>query len=193
MSANGFEPGKLLLLLRHPGNSRRLEPADDWLYGVIGAAIGVAGFALWAWAEQSGIRSTLSFFGSLLFSTALQQAIVGELIWLGILSIILLTALLAIAGNRMGGRKRNWMEAIAYCGGAQVWFGAAFAVCAIVGLVLWKVSLVLAVVLLLLDLNWLTLQAMELHAVEDGKRLQFLCTVLGIYASLMALALSGLF
>lgn len=193
MSSNGFEPKKLLSLLRHPGNSRKLEPTDDWLYGVIGSAIGIVGFALWAWAEQSGIRRSLSLFASFMFSAVLQHSVVGKLLWLGILSIILLTALLGIAGNRMGGRNRNWMEVVACYGGAQAWFGAAYAISAVVGLGLWKVSIVLMAALLLLNLNWLTTQAMDFHEVEDGKRLAFLGLVLGIYASLMMVVMSWLF
>jgi len=193
MSSQGFEPKKLLSLIRNPGNSRNLTPHDDWLYGVIGAAIGVAGFTLWAWAEQSGIRRTLSLFADLVFSAVISGSSIGKLLWVGILSIIVLSALLTIAGNRIGERKRSWMEAAAYYGGAQVWFGVAMGLNALIALVLWKVSLMLMLALLLLNLNWLLTQASELHEVGSGRKLLFLGIVIGIYAALLAVATAWTF
>lgn len=188
MSAQGFEPKKLLSLIRNPGNSRQLEPQDDWLYGVMGAAIGVAGFTLWAWAELSGVRRTLSLFADLVFSAVVSGSSIGKLLWTGILSIVFLSALLTIAGNRLGRRKRDWMEAAAYYGGAQAWFGIAMGLNALVGLVLWKVSLMLMLALLLLNLNWLLAQASELHEVESGRKLLFPGIVIGLYAAVLSVA-----
>lgn len=193
MSAQGFEPKKLVSLIRNPGNSRQLEPQDDWLYGVIGAAIGVAGFTLWAGAELSGVRRTLSLFADLVFSAVVSGSSIGKLLWTGILSIVVLSAVLTIAGNRLGGRKRGWMEAAAYYGGAQAWFGIAMGLNALVALVLWKVSLMLMLALLLLNLNWLLAQASDLHEVGIGRRLPFLGVVIGVYAAILSVAVAWTF
>jgi hypothetical protein len=185
MSASGFEPKKLLSLLRNPNNSLKLEPKDDWLYGFIGAALGVAGFAFWVWTVQMGFIHSLSLIADFVLNAAVGSTPTARLFWVGIVSIIVLVTVLTIAGNRMGGRKRSWMEAAAYHGGTQTWFGAAYFVNGIIALAVWKISLVLILALLFLNLSVLVTQAAELHEVAGGRRFAYLGLVLGIYVTVV--------
>ncbi|MBW5447415.1 hypothetical protein GE107_15260 [Cohnella sp. CFH 77786] len=186
MSAPGFEPRKLLGLVIHPDNSLKLEPKDDWLYGVVGAAMGTVGFAFWVWAVHFGFVRSLTVFADLIYTALVGSSPTGRFLWIGIVSIIALIAVLSIAGNRMGGRKRNWMEAVAHLGGAQAWFGAAFAVNGLVALALWKISMVLMLSLLLLNLVVLVSRAADLHEVGSARRFAYAGLSLVIYATAVA-------
>jgi len=188
LSAPGFEPDKMLSLIRHPNNSLKLNPEQDWLYGIIGAAMGVVGFTFWFWAAQRSMIRSLSLFEDLVYGAAVGKLPWGKLLGLGVLSMVLLTAVMTVAGNRIGGRKREWMEAIAFHGGAQAWFGAAFAVTGVIGLWLWKPSLLIMLALLLLNLALLLARSIELHEVEGGRLFAFLGTVMGIYAAVVGIA-----
>ncbi|WP_164472604.1 hypothetical protein [Cohnella candidum] len=181
MSAPGFEPKKVLGLIKHPNNSMKLEPKDDWLYGFIASAIGILGFAIWFWALQNGFVRSLSFFADLVYSAAIGGASVGKSLWAGIVSIIVIVVVLTAAGNRLGESKRGWMEASAYLGGTQAWFGAAYLVNGLIAFVLWKFSLVLMIGLLLLNLCTLLFAAVELHEVTSGRRFVFFGIVIGVY------------
>jgi hypothetical protein len=185
MSASGFEPKKLLSLLKHPNNSLKLEPKDDWLYGFIGAALGVAGFAFWVWTVQMGFMHSLSMIADFVLSAAVGSSPTARFFWVAIVSIIVLVTVLTIAGNRMGRHKRSWMEAAAYHGGTQTWFGAAYFVNGIIALAVWKISLVLILTLLFLNLSVLVTQAAELHEVAGGRRFAYLGLVLGVYVTVV--------
>lgn len=190
MSARGFEPRKFLMLFYHPGNSRKLAPQDEWHYGAIGAAIGIAGFMLWAWAEQIGLRRNLSLFGGLVFGSLVSRTMLINLLWLSILSSAALATLLTVAGNRLGARKLGWKEAIAHCGGAQCWHGMALGINALLAIVSWKVSLTLTLGLFVLNISWLLSQAVELHELSADRKFAYMGLVMMIYIALLALMLS---
>lgn len=190
MSARGFEPRKLLSLFYHPGNSRKLVPQHDWHYGAIGAGVGVAGFMLWAWAEQTGIRRSLSLFGGLVFGSIVSRSTLVNLLWLSILSFTALVALLTLAGNRLGTRKLGWKEAAVYCGGAQAWYGMVLGLNALLAIVSWKVSLTFTLGLLLLNMSWLLSQSIELHGVCGERKFAYMGMVLIVYIAILLMMLS---
>lgn len=176
-----FDPRKLAELAKNPGNGRRLVPEEDWLLGIVGGVAGVLGFTFWVWAVQRGMRRSFNLFEDMVFTGVVGTAPVGAALWISIVSVAALIASLALLGNRLGAKKRGWMEIAAFQGGAQLWFGAAYFLCGIVSLAAWNVSVLAMGVLLLLNFYYLVSQAEELHEVDTRRKLPYLAACLGVY------------
>lgn len=186
---------KLLVLLKNPSASVRLQPATDWIYGAIGAAIGVIGMWFFVWAlkekitpDTSDIDGLGDLFGALgSFTRAFDSpfwsffgaASPGTYLILSICSIALVGVALTLLGNWIGGRKRSWLEAATYYGGSQVLFGAGLLVSGIVAFISAEFGSLLAALLLAVNLVTLVIQGLALHEVSRERVFQYVYSSVG--------------
>lgn len=167
MSGERFSanPRLLLALLRNPSAALALRGAEDLPLGLIGAAASVAGFYVWVLAVQNRIEHAMSFFSVLFVSRLFTPGLALKLLLLGLLSLLAVTASLSAVGNRLGRRKRSWIEIVTYQGSSQLMFGAGYLVSALTAFLSVRLSLALTGGLLLLSLLLLVIHALELHEV----------------------------
>ncbi|MCM3338980.1 hypothetical protein M3650_10130 [Paenibacillus sp. MER TA 81-3] len=86
---SAFDMKRAVQLMKHPTEASALQPASDWLYGVIAVAASAIGFALFAFSIFSGLMSMLNPFGAYLNA----GESIGLFIKLVLLYIITLAAL----------------------------------------------------------------------------------------------------
>lgn len=173
---------KLIGLLKNPTSSVKLQPATDWIYGVIGAVIGVIGFWFFVWAlhekttpDTSGVEGLGDLFGALgSLSKAFDSPFwslygsmgAGKYLILGVCAIVLAAVAFTIVGNWIGGRKRTWQEAATYYGGTQVQTGAGLIIAGILAFISAELGALVATLFLLLSLVVLVIQGLALHEVS---------------------------
>ncbi len=186
----GVDAQKLLTLLRNPTASQSLQPQTEWIYGAIGAASGVIGFALWSWLFREAIKSKLGIFdsiGRLMMTGAFGGDSTGKALLLGLFSIALLIGSLTLVGNWLGTRKLDWKEAVANLGGTQLAFGAAWLVTGLLSFISLQLSMLLCAFLLLVNLALLVGLAENLHEVRRERKFFFIVYSLAAYLLLMYL------
>ncbi len=180
--AANIDGQKLLGLLKNPTASVKLQPATDWIYGAIGAAIGVIGFWFFVWAlheettpDTSGVEGLGDLFGALgSLSKAFDSPFwslygsmgAGKYLILGICAIALAAVAFTLVGNWIGGRKRSWQEAATYYGGTQVQTGAGLIIAALLTFISAELGAFVATMFLLLSLVVLVIQGLALHEVS---------------------------
>lgn len=194
---------KLLALLKNPTASVRLQPATDWIYGVIGAVVGVIGFWFFVWMLREKITPDVDFgddLGGVLgalsslagldspFSSFFMALQPGEYLVLGVVSAVLVGAAFTLVGNWIGGRKRSWTEAATYYGGSQLLFGAGLIVAGILALISAKLGALVAALLLAINLIVLVIQALSLHEVSRDRVFQYVYSAVGSYGIVLYLA-----
>lgn len=195
---------KLLALLKNPTASVRLQPATDWIYGVIGAAVGVIGFWFFVWMLHEKVTPDTSDMGDLgdlfgalgsitrsfdsPFFSLFAPLSAGEYLVLAIISIALAGAAFTLVGNWIGGRKRSWTEAATYYGGTQLLFGAGLIVAGILALISAELGSLVAVLLLAINLITLVIQALALHEVNRDRVFQYVYSAVGGYGIVLYLA-----
>ncbi|CAI6044637.1 hypothetical protein [Cohnella sp. JJ-181] len=180
-------PRLLLALLRNPSAALALRGAEDLPIGLIGAAASVVGFYVWVLAVQNRVEHGLSFFSTLFMGGLFSAALAFKLLLLGLLSLLCVTASLSAVGNRLGRRKRSWIEIVTHQGGSQLMFGAGYLVSSVVAFLSVKLSLALTGGLLLLSLLLLVIHALELHEVE--RRDSFVAVTLSVAAYVVLFSL----
>lgn len=180
--AANIDTQKLLGLLKNPTASVKLQPATDWIYGVIGAAIGVIGFWFFVWAlheettpDTSGVEGLGDLFGALgsltrafdsPFWSLYGSMGAGKYLILAVCAIALAAVAFTLVGNWIGGRKRSWQEAATYYGGTQVQTGAGLIIAGILVFVSAELGALVATLVLLLSLVVLVIQGLALHEVS---------------------------
>lgn len=186
---------KLLVLLKNPLESLKLQPATDWIYAAISSAVGVIGFFFFVWAlrEQTrtsttndldGLFSGLANLARTVYSPfygVFGFASPGKMFLISIISIALIVGALTLVGNWIGGRKRSWLETATYLGGTQLLFGAGFIIAGIVAFISFELATVLGIAIIALSLIVLVLQALELHEISASRRFPFLYQSVGGY------------
>lgn len=194
---------KLLVLLKNPMASVRLQPATDWIYGVIGAVVGVIGFWFFVWMLKEkitpdfdigdglgGALSALSSFAYSIdspFSSLFMALSPGKYLILGVVSAALVGVAFTLVGNWIGGRKRSWTEAATYYGGTQLLFGAGLIVAGILALISAKLGALVAALLLAINLVVLVIQALALHEVSRERVFQYAYCSVGGYGVVLYL------
>ncbi|WP_027087907.1 hypothetical protein [Cohnella panacarvi] len=178
--AANIDGQKLLGLLKNPTASVKLQPATDWIYGVIGAAIGVIGFWFFVWAlhEETTPDFGDDFAGALGALASLGRAFdspfwslygamgAGKYLILGVCAIVLAAVAFTLVGNWIGGRKRTWQEAATYYGGTQLQTGAGLIIAGILTFISAELGALVATLFLLLSLVVLVIQGLALHEVS---------------------------
>ena len=177
--AANIDGQKLLGLLKNPTASVKLQPATDWIYGVIGAAIGVIGFWFFVWAlheettpKASGLGDLGDLFGSLTrafdspFWSLYGSMGAGKYLILAVCAIALAAVAFTLVGNWIGGRKRTWQEAATYYGGTQGQTGAGLLIAGILTFISAELGSLVATLFLLLSLVVLVIQGLALHEVS---------------------------
>ncbi|MFD0673421.1 hypothetical protein [Cohnella sp. GCM10027633] len=184
---------KLIGLLKNPSASVKLQPATDWIYGAIGAAIGVIGMWFFVWALKEKVTPDASDIDDLLggaFSSLLSAfdspfwsffgaVSPGTYLILSACSIALAAVALTLIGNWVGGRKRSWLEAVTYYGGSQVLFGAGLLVSGIVAFASAELGSLIAALLLAVNLVTLVIQGLALHEVSRDRVFQYVYASVG--------------
>ncbi|MEK0316297.1 hypothetical protein [Cohnella sp. 56] len=188
MSPNrmSLNPRSMLALLRNPSAALALRGAQDLPLGLLGAAASVLGFYIWVLAAQNRIEHALSFFSKLFVVSLFSGSLAFKLLLLALLSLIGLTAALSAVGNRLGARKRSWIEIVTCQGGSQLMFGAGYLVSAAVAFLSVKLSFALTGGLLILSLLLLAVQALELHEVERGRYFVYIALSVVLYVILFS-------
>ncbi|QJD83983.1 hypothetical protein [Cohnella herbarum] len=187
----GVDFQKLLELAKNPSSSLKLQPLTEWIYGAIGAVVGVLGFFIWIWAIQEEIKNELfGGLGNLVFLSLLGFTTPGKYLVIGIFSIALLVGSLTLIGNLLGAKKRSWMEAVTYQGSTQLLFGAGLIVAGLVAFVSLQLSMLLGVILLLINLLLVVTQAEDLHEVGRERRFLFIVYSIAAYMFLLFLVYS---
>ncbi|WP_239618288.1 hypothetical protein [Cohnella mopanensis] len=184
----GIDVQKLLALLKNPSSALKLQPLTEWIYGAIGAGVGVIGFFFWIWSIQEELKN--DFFGAignLVFLSLLGFTTPGKYLVIGIFSIALLVGSLTLVGNWIGGRKRSWMEAITFQGSTQLLFGAGWIVSGIVAFLSLQLSMLIGVILLLINLILAVTQAEDLHEVSRDRRFLYIVYSIAAYMFLLFL------
>ncbi|WP_256759925.1 hypothetical protein [Cohnella sp. WQ 127256] len=188
---SGIDVQKLLGLIKNPSSALQLQPLTEWIYGAIGAAVGVLGFFFWIWAAQEQLANDLfGNIGNLIFLSVISFALPGKSLVIGIFSIALLVGSLTLIGNRLGARKRNWMEAVTYQGSTQLQFGVGWIVCGVVAFLSLQLSMLIGVILLLICLLVVVTQAEDLHEVSRERRFLFIVYSVAAYSFLLFLVYS---
>lgn len=181
-----LNPRSMLALLRNPSAALALRGAQDLPLGVLGAAASVLGFYIWVLAAQNRIGHALSFFSSLFMGNLLSAGLAFRLLVLALLSLISLTVALSAVGNRLGARKRSWIEIVTHQGGSQLMFGTGYLVSAAVAFLSVKLSFALTGGLLILSLLLLAVHALELHEVERGHNFAYISLSVVLYVILFS-------
>ena len=184
---------KLLSLLKNPTSSVKLQPATDWIYGVIGALVGVIGFWFFVWAlkeettpdfgggdfaEALGALASLSVFDSPFWGLYGSMG-PGKYLILGVCAIALAAVAFTLVGNWIGGRKRSWQEAATYYGGTQVQTGAGLIVSGILVFISAELGALVATLLLVLSLIVLVIQGLALHEVSRERVFSYIYQSVG--------------
>jgi len=186
--ANGIDVQKLLELVKNPSAALKLQPLTEWIYGAIGAGVGVIGFFFWIWAIQEELKNDLfGGFGNLVFLSLLGFTTPGKYLVIGIFSIALLVGSLTLFGNWLGGAKRSWMEAVTIHGSTQLLFGAGWIVSGVAAFVSLQLSMLIGVILLLINLLLVVTQAEELHQVSRERRFLYIVYSVAAYMFLLFL------
>jgi len=186
----GVDAQKLLTLLKNPAASQSLQAQTEWIYGAIGAASGVIGFALWNWLFREAIKSKFGIFdaiGNLMVTGLFGIGSTGKFLLFGLFSIALLIGSLMTIGNWQGARKLDWKEAVAKLGGTQLAFGAAWIVAGLLSFISLQLSTLLCAFLLLVNLVLLVSLAQDLHEVRRERKLLYIVYSLAAYLLLMYL------
>jgi hypothetical protein len=182
----GVESGKLIDLLRNPSSALNLQPQKDWMYGAIGAIVGVIGFFFWIWCFQEAIKQKLfSVLGNLFLYSILGMATPGKYFLIGLFSVVLLVGTLTVLGNWQGARKRNWMEVVTLQGSSQLLFGAVWIVSGLLAFMSLQLSMLLGAAALLINLLLLVAQAQDFHEVSRERRFLYIVYAMGIYMLLL--------
>ncbi|MFC5531237.1 hypothetical protein [Cohnella yongneupensis] len=185
---------KLIGLLKNPTASVRLQPAVDWIYGVIGAAIGVLGFFFFVWAlknettpdvdagDLDGLFSALSSITTAWdspFFSLFGSLKSGEYLIVAVCAIVLAGVAFTLVGNWIGGRKRTWTEAATYYGGTQLMFGVGLFVSGIIAFISVELASFLGALLLVVSLLVLVIQALALHEVTRDRVFPYIYQSIG--------------
>lgn len=191
---DSIDSQKLLVLLKNPTASLKLQPATEWIYGAAGAAAGVVGFFVWMWFYRLALeREIEGFFGGLVsipLSAVFGLMSPGKFLLIGLFSIVLLVGSLTVIGNWQGARKRTWMEAVTYQGGTQLLFGVGWVVAGVVAFVSFSLSMLIGIAFLLLSLIVLVAQAADLHEISGERKFSFTAMSVGAYMILLYLVYS---
>ncbi|EFM10842.1 hypothetical protein PaecuDRAFT_2089 [Paenibacillus curdlanolyticus YK9] len=191
----------IVSLLKNPQQALKLQPAKDFIYGVLGVAASLLGFLIWAWIFGQKMESLLGdLFGGLFggFSdfddlgdysdgSSIGAAITGKLIVLGIISIIALFGSLWVVGNWKGERKHAFKDAITYLGAAQYTFGAGFVLAGVCSFINLRIAFIVLSVNLLTVLVTTVMHAVALWQVREDRRLTVVGLSVGLYLVLVAL------
>lgn len=193
----GVDVQKLIELMKNPSSSLKLQPVTEWIYGAIGAAVGVVGFFFWVWAIQESFKNQLKSslfggidFGNLVLYNLLGFTSPGKYLVISVFSIVLLAGSLMVIGNRLGARKRSWIETATFQGSTQLLFGAAWIVTGIIAFLSIQLSLLLGAIALLINLLVVLTQAEDLHEVGRDRRFLFIVYSIAAYMLLLFLVYS---
>jgi hypothetical protein len=193
---------KLIELLKNPTSSVRLQPAVDWIYGVIGAVIGAIGLFFFVWALKEKITPDLAVnnlgdLGKALsglgqaydspFFSLFTATSTGKYLILAVCAIVLAGVAFTLVGNWIGGRKRTWQEAATYYGGTQVLFGAGLIVSGLIAFISAELASLIAALLLVLSLIVLVIQGLALHEVSRERVFTYLYQSVGGFGVAMYL------
>lgn len=182
--------GKLFLrLLKNPDNSMRLHPEKDFLYGIIGILLSIAGFFMWALALQKHIQDSLSSILGVfdLFDRSTKGiSIAPNLLWLGLASILSLIGVLWGVGNWAGYRKYSLKEITTYLGAMQITSGVGFLVAAAFLFISYQLSILLVIFNLLITFVMTIMGAHDMYRINSDRRLQLIALTVGCYLILVS-------
>ncbi|WP_438447021.1 hypothetical protein [Gorillibacterium sp. sgz5001074] len=178
-----------------------LNPATDFIYGLIGMGASLAGFFIWGLALKKklvdSISGTVGSVGKDLFGNSFKSAVseVGSkvplatnLLLLGIISLLVLFGALWLLGNWKGQVKMGWKEIVTYLGTMQLPFGAAYAAAAILAFLSLKLSLLLVAVGLLTALLMTCFGAQEIYQYSKEQRFAQYGMSMALYAVIVLVA-----
>lgn len=179
---------KLLALLRNPSAGLALRGVEDFPYGVAGAGLSIVGFFLWVLSVQHQIKRAISFLYDIAVIPFAGYGAAFKYLLLAVLSLAALAASLSLVGNRLGRRKRAWIEVVTHQGASQLLFGAGYLVSALVAFLSLNLSFVLTVGLLLLSLIMMAVHALELHDVDRRQTFPAIASAIVLYVVLLSVA-----
>ncbi|OPA80207.1 hypothetical protein BVG16_05545 [Paenibacillus selenitireducens] len=188
----------IVQLLRNPLTSLSLNPATQWLYGVLGIAASIVGFALWT---TTSVTSIFALFLNPLAGLGIGRGL-GFSIYAGTFVRMIVLALVSqgvligsiwIFGNWLSGKKQDWRNLVTYLGGVQWLFGGAFIVAAIIGLLLGQIGFLIASIALVLTIIFIVLTSLECYTfVSTERKSQFLVYSIGVYILIVGILSTGL-
>ncbi|WP_411348955.1 hypothetical protein [Paenibacillus sp. WLX2291] len=176
---------KILNLLKNPMSALQLRGDSDLLYGIMGIAVSLIGFMLWAWSFKHQLIKAMIGQLSSIFGGADQydetyrsasdsMSIVGHSLILCLVSTLILLAAVFFIGNKLGTQRLDWKDALVKLGGLQFVTGAALIVAALVMLVTMKFSFVLLFAILISSLMLTLYGGVEMFRLSRERAVWFI-------------------
>ncbi|MEW4371376.1 hypothetical protein [Paenibacillus kandeliae] len=176
---------KILNLLKNPMSALQLRGDSDLLYGIMGIAVSLIGFVLWAWAFKHQLIKAMIGQLSSMFGGADQydqtyrsasdsMSIVGHSLILSIVSTLVLLVAVFFIGNKLGTQRLHWKDALVKLGGLQLVTGAALLITTLLMLVTMKFSFVLLFTVLTASLMLTLYAGIEMFRLSRERAVWFI-------------------
>ncbi len=176
---------QLVNLLRNPMSALQLRGENDLLYGLIGIAVSIIGFMLWAWSfKHQLIQAMVGQLSTLLggskyyderYSAASDSlSIVTHSLLLSVVSLIVLLATVFLIGNKLGTQRFQWKDALVKLGGLQLVSGAIFIVAALLMFVSMSISVALLATVATASLCLTIYAAIEMFRLSREREVWFI-------------------
>lgn len=188
----------IVRLIRNPLASASLVPETQWLYGVLGIAASIIGFALWTMTSVASIFGLfLSPIARMGFGDGLGFSIYAgtfvRMVILGLISQAVLIGSIWIFGNWLSSKKQDWRSLVTYLGGVQWLFGGAMIVAAILGFLLGQLAFLIATISLILTLIFIVITSLQCYTFDTPERKsQFIVYSVASYMLVVGILSSGL-
>lgn len=169
--------GTVVRLLQNPFSGLQLDPAKDFVYGLLGLAASLIGFLIWALLVGQGFGNLFTFgvFG------LIDGKITGRIFLIGLISLISLICSMWISGLWQGRNRQDIMAVVCRLGSMQTAGGAGFVIAGILALVSLRLSFVAYGITALVTLIVTVMGALELFDIAPERRFSFIGISVSLY------------
>lgn len=179
----------LLGILRHPMNCVQFNASNGGLiYGVIGMAMSLLGFFLFALSLDRAISNAFGGFG---IGVAImeQASLGGRSLFMGLLSILGFMASYWLVSQFVTKKKLDIKDFIAKVGSFQLVFGILFMVGAILTFISMQFGFIIIVISLLLALVCTNTLVLQLYEINASQQMKITAGAVGIYTIVLMIIL----